>query len=107
MHTQLLLVITSCPNQDSATELASVLVQQRLAACVQLVPGVTSLYHWQGELCRENEVVLHIKCLAERFPELEQKLLELHPYSVPELIALPVTSVAASYLDWIKDTTQA
>ncbi|MCE9687610.1 divalent-cation tolerance protein CutA [Shewanella sp. AS16] len=105
MQTEFLLVLTTCPDTEQANALAKALVQAGVAACVQISPGLTSVYHWQGELCESREAGLQIKCAAGRYAELERLVLELHPYQVPELIALPVSHGLPAYLDWIKETT--
>lgn len=101
-----LVVFTSCPTQTCATELARALLTQHLAACVQISAPATSLYHWDGEICEEQEVSLQIKCLASCYDALAQQLQELHPYKVPEIIAVPVTAGLPVYLDWIKEHSQ-
>lgn len=106
MSNTVLLVITTCPSEIVAQQLAQALVTVKLAACVQILPGVQSVYSWQGKICQEAEIALHIKCLASHYSAIEQTLVKLHPYDVPEIIALPVTFGLPSYFDWIKDTTQ-
>ena len=106
MQNEFLLVITTCPSQEQAKTLAHELVKAKLAACVQISQAVTSVYQWQGQICEEQEFGLHIKCLVQHYNALEQLLSKLHPYDVPELIALPVTQGLPAYFDWIKETTQ-
>ncbi|MGB9905940.1 MAG: divalent-cation tolerance protein CutA [Candidatus Saccharicenans sp.] len=101
---ELLLVLTTFPGPEQAREAASLLVEKKLAACCTLLDG-TSIYFWQGKKCQDQEVVLLIKTRAELYPELEQKIKEIHPYEVPEIIALPVTLASQAYSDWIKDVT--
>ncbi|ABZ75246.1 CutA1 divalent ion tolerance protein [Shewanella halifaxensis HAW-EB4] len=106
MQNEFLLVITSCPSEEQAKILARELVKNKLAACVQISQGITSVYEWQGELCEEQEFSLQIKCLAQHYSAIEHTLSKLHPYDVPELIAVPVTQGLPAYFDWIKETTQ-
>ncbi|GIU23646.1 divalent-cation tolerance protein CutA [Shewanella sp. MBTL60-007] len=106
MQNEFLLVITTSPSQEQAKTLAHELVKAKLAACVQISQAVTSVYEWQGQVCEEQEFTLHIKCLALHYDAVEQLLSKLHPYDVPELIALPVTQGLPAYFDWIKETTQ-
>ena len=83
----------------------SVLVEERLAACVQALPGVVSTYRWQDAVQQETEVLLLIKTTRERFDELKARLPALHPYEVPELIAVDAVDGLAAYLDWIAAAT--
>ncbi|MBO2617681.1 divalent-cation tolerance protein CutA [Shewanella algae] len=103
---QALLVFCSYPDTDSAKSLAATLVRESLVACAQVSQTVDSFYAWQGELCQETEVSLQLKCLASAYPRLEQRILELHPYEVPEIIAVPISHGLPAYLDWIKDNTK-
>jgi periplasmic divalent cation tolerance protein len=96
-----LVILCTCPDDAIAGRLARSLVEQRLAACVNIVPAIRSIYSWQGELCDDKEVLLVIKTLQSRFPELEAWLREHHPYDVPEVVALPAEHVSADYLAWI------
>ena len=106
MATDCRLVLCTCPDQASATGIAEQLVGERLAACVSLVPGLTSIYRWQGAVQRESEVLLLIKTTAARFAELSASLRRLHPYEVPEIIALCVSDGLADYLNWVNTCTQ-
>lgn len=92
---------TTCPSLEVAQSLADALVGERLAACVSLLPGLTSTYVWQGQLQREAEVLLLIKTTAACWPALLQRLLQLHPYELPELIATAVDAGHADYLQWV------
>jgi periplasmic divalent cation tolerance protein len=98
----ILLCLCTCPDAASAQQLAETLVGERLAACVNRLPGVFSTYRWQGKVSTEGEELLLIKTTAARFEALKARLLELHPYEVPELIALPVEHGHAAYLDWVR-----
>jgi periplasmic divalent cation tolerance protein len=98
----ILLCLCTCPDAASAQKLADVLVTERLAACVNRLPGVFSTYRWQGELNTDGEELLLIKTTSARFEALKARLLELHPYELPELIALPIELGHAAYLDWIR-----
>lgn len=96
------LAITTCPNAEVADSIASALVEERLAACVNILPGVRSVYEWQGQLHKEQELVLLIKTRGDKLGTLETRLLELHPYELPELIVVPVTEGLTPYLSWIE-----
>jgi len=93
--------LTTCSNEEEAEKLARALVERRLAACVNLVPGVRSIYRWKGAIETEGEVLLLIKTLRERTAALEKAIGELHSYDVPELVVLPIDSGSPAYLDWI------
>jgi periplasmic divalent cation tolerance protein len=96
-----LVVLTACPDDAAAARIARELVESGLAACVSRVGPVHSTYRWQGALHDEPEALLVIKTLSTRYPELEMRLKSLHPYEVPEIIALPVTRASADYLAWL------
>lgn len=101
---QVLLLMTNMPDTRSAQALAHVLVQSKMAACVNLLPGVQSVYRWQGKIEQANEVTLFIKTTQARYHQVEQAILAAHPYDLPEVIAMPLTGHAA-YLHWIKQET--
>jgi len=96
-----LLVLTNLPDRDSALKLAKTLVEKRLAACVNVLDGCTSVYRWQGMVQTEREVPLLIKTHAQRFGSLQATILALHPYELPEVIALPLDGGLEPYLDWV------
>jgi len=98
-----LLVLTSCPDEAVAERLARDLVDAGLAACVSRVPGLRSTYRWQGRVEDEPEVLLLIKTVATRFQELEMRVKSLHPYEVPEIIALPIAKCSLDYLSWLQN----
>ena len=102
---QAIVVLTNLPDEDSARALARRLVEQRLAACVNILPGVQSIYRWQGQLEEARETSLSIKTTASRYPELEAAIRAHHPYDVPEIVALPVTHGWHPYLEWIAGET--
>ena len=98
---QAMMVLTNMADMESARSLAATLVERRLAACVNLLPGVQSVYRWQGVVEQSAEVTLLIKTTAGRYGELEQAIRQLHPYELPELIALPIAAGLPGYLEWI------
>ncbi len=100
--TDILLALTTCPTAESAETLATALVGEGLAACVNQLPGVQSTYMWQGKLQRDGEILLLIKTTAARMAALETRLKALHPYELPELIAVPVNAGSEAYLDWVR-----
>ena len=102
----LLVVLSTFPDAAAARVAAEQLVSERLAACVNVLPGVESIYRWQGKVETSQEVLAVIKTTAERYAELAKRLRELHPYAVPEIVALPAAAVAESYLAWVTANTQ-
>lgn len=101
-----LLVLTNCPDAAVAERIALTLVEQGLAACVNQLAPAQSVYRWNGAVERASEIPLLIKTTAERYPELEQALRALHPYSVPEIIAVSIVRGLPAYLRWLDDETR-
>ena len=95
-------VLTTCPDDAAAARIARELVESGLAACVSRTGPLHSTYRWQGAIQDEPEVLLVIKTLTTRYSELEMRLKSLHPYEVPEIIALPVAAGFADYLSWLR-----
>ena len=95
------MVLSTFPDADKAAQVARVLVEERLAACVNLVPTVRSIYRWQGQIQDDAESLAVIKTTAERYPDLAARLAELHPYDVPEILALALEDGHAKYLAWL------
>jgi len=95
------IVFCTCPNQDVAQAIANSLVKQSLAACVNISGKLQSIYKWQGEIHCDKEILLHIKSRFELFDKLEQVVLKLHPYELPEIIAVSIETGSNKYLDWI------
>ena len=110
MHTppepRVRLVLSTCPDAQTADRLATALVDERLAACVNVLPGVHSTYRWQGTVERSEEVLLLIKTTADRQDELAARLQALHPYELPEAVAVVATGGLAAYLDWVAEQTR-
>lgn len=103
---QSVLVMTNLPDESVALALARQLVERGLAACVNRVTGVRSIYRWQGAIEEADEITLFIKTTQARYAELEAAIKVLHPYQVPEIIVLPITGGLQSYLDWIAHETK-
>ncbi len=101
-----LLVLTTVPDKVSAERIATLLVESRLAACVNILPGVQSVYRWQGAVERAEEIQLFIKTTTERYREVEEAIRTHHPYEVPEIIAVPIQQVSPAYLQWLNEATQ-
>lgn len=101
------LVLCTCPDIDSAGRIATVLVEERLAACANLVPGIVSVYRWQGAVQRDAEVLMLLKTRADTFEALAARLRELHPYAVPEIIAVGIEAGSPAYIGWLLAETRA
>lgn len=102
---ELVVILCTTPDETSAATLARGLVDAHLAACVQIAPGLTSVYRWKDELQTDSELQLVIKTRAARFDEVAAYINEHHPYDVPEIVALPVAQVSESYRAWAVDET--
>ena len=99
---RVLIVLTTVGDRESAERVAKALVEERLAACVSVVPGLKSFYWWEGRLTEDSELLLVIKTLESAYDRLESRLREIHPYQVPEIVALRATRVFQAYLDWVR-----
>ena len=99
--TQAIVVFMTAANREEASRIAEMLVTGRLAACVQILPGMESLYRWKGEIERASEVLLLAKTTSEKFDELDRAVREIHSYDTPEIVALPITKASESYLNWL------
>ncbi|MGH7570979.1 MAG: divalent-cation tolerance protein CutA [Gemmatimonadota bacterium] len=104
--TGICLAWSTCPDEGTARRIASRLVDERLAACVNIVPDITSIYRWQGAVETASECLLIIKTRGERMPELERRLAELHPYDVPELVTVAVEGGSPAYLRWVVEESK-
>jgi periplasmic divalent cation tolerance protein len=99
-------VFCTVPDRQTAQRIAQTVVHEGLAACVNLLPGITSVYRWQGEVQENSELLLLIKTRRERYDALEARIKEMHPYQVPEIIAHKIETGSAGYLDWIAESTR-
>ena len=99
----MLIVLTTTPNSDEANRLAQKIVEQKLAACVQILPKMTSVYFWEGKVQTEPEHLLIIKTLEEKFDELSSFIKADHSYDVPEIVAIDAEKVSAGYLKWMTE----
>jgi len=100
-----LLVLTNCPDETSANTIALAVVEARLAACVNILPRVQSIYRWQGAVESASEIPLLIKTTTDSYPALERAIRAAHPYDIPEIIALPVERGLPAYLNWVAAET--
>lgn len=98
-----IVILCTVPDRGSGEKIAQALVEERLAACVNLVPGVVSTYRWEGAVKQEDELLLLIKTNGARFEAVQERVMALHPYDVPEIIAIPITMGSADYLKWLSD----
>ena len=99
-----IVVMMTAGSREEAARLAEMMVGARLAACVQIMPEMESIYHWEGSIHRDPEFLLLAKTTRANFDDLEREVRALHSYETPEIIALPVTAVSAPYLEWLTTT---
>jgi periplasmic divalent cation tolerance protein len=104
--TDALVVLVTVPTPERAAEIARAVVEERLAACGNVVPGLRSIYRWEGKVHDDQEALLLLKTTRSRFEALHDRVLALHPYEVPEVVALPVELGSAPYLAWIAAETR-
>lgn len=100
-----LVVYITAPNEDEAAKIAKILVEERLAGCVNIVRDIRSIYSWQGKIEDDREVLMIVKTRLRLFNALTEKVKELHSYSVPEVIAIPVVDGSEDYIKWLKEAT--
>jgi periplasmic divalent cation tolerance protein len=101
----IVIYVTTC-SKGEAEKIASILVKEGLAACVNIVPGVISNYIWEGKFCEEEEAMLVIKASARAFPKIEKRVRSIHSYKVPEIIAVPIIMGSRPYLSFLSGATQ-
>ncbi|MBX5481751.1 MAG: divalent-cation tolerance protein CutA [Myxococcaceae bacterium] len=99
-----IVVLVTVPDGKKAASIARTLVEERLAACGNIIPGLRSIYRWEGKICDDPEVLLILKSRAERFEALRARIVELHPYQVPEVLRLDVADGHVPYLKWIAES---
>lgn len=102
-ESSVVVAFNTCPEMAVAEQLADALVSERLAACVNIVPAITSVYRWEGELQRDQEFLLIIKTTVSAISTLRERIGCLHPYDVPELVVMPVADGLPAYLRWVVD----
>ena len=99
------IIYCTVPNEFNANLIASALVEEKLAACVNILPALTSVYKWEGIVQTDNELLLTIKTREELFSKVEEKIKSLHEYTLPEIIAVPIINGSNDYMDWIRKET--
>ena len=105
MDDDAIVVFMTAANGEEATRLADMLVGAHLAACVQILPEIESVYRWQGKVERQAEVLLIAKTVRGKFDELEREVRALHSYETPEIVAVPIVNASAPYLEWLNQAT--
>jgi periplasmic divalent cation tolerance protein len=98
-----LLILVTVSSENEGERIGETLVKEGLAACTNLVPGVKSIFKWKGEMCKEDEVLMLIKSKESLFEELKNRVIDLHSYDVPEVIAIPIIFGSADYLRWMEE----
>lgn len=94
-------VLVTVSNETEARTLARTLVEERLVACANIIPGITSIYRWEGQVCEDREILLVLKTQTQKVTALQKRITHLHSYAVPEVLALPICEGSARYLAWI------
>jgi periplasmic divalent cation tolerance protein len=102
--TDLCLVLSTTASPEDGLGIGRRLVEERLAACVNVLPGARSVYMWEGKVEEAGEALLMIKTRRDCYPALAKRIRELHPYAVPEIVALPIDSGAPAYVDWVRES---
>ncbi len=106
MSQDFIVVLVTAANRTEAEQIGQSLVEKKLAACCNIIDSIFSIFHWEGKICEENEVLLMIKSVNTRFDEIVSEVKKLHSYKTPEIIALPIVIGSEDYLNWIiKETT--
>ena len=101
-----IVVFMTAANREEAARLADMLVGSHLAACVQILPEIESIYRWRGNVERQSEVLLTAKTVTSKFAELEREVRVLHSYETPEIVAVPISACSAPYLEWLVTSTE-
>ncbi|RPI71056.1 MAG: divalent-cation tolerance protein CutA [Geobacteraceae bacterium] len=99
---EILMVFVTVPGLKDGSRISKGVLNSRLAACVTIIPGVRSMYWWEGKIARANEAMLVVKTTRNQYRRLERKIMELHPYEVPEIIAIPLVAGSPQYIEWVK-----
>ena len=103
--TEILVVLVTVGNSEEAAKIAQTLVQEKLVACVNIIPQIRSIYRWKGEVCDDQELLLMMKTQAALFPTLQKRIRALHSYEVPEIVGFPLLVGSPDYLNWVLENT--
>lgn len=101
-----IIVFCTCPNEEIGRKIAEKLVTDKIAACVNIVPGLESIYRWQGQICKDKEMMLIIKSSSDKYNQLENSIRAIHPYETPEIIAVTISNGYEKYLEWISENIE-
>jgi len=101
------IALVTAPSREVAESLVRQLVEERLVACGNIVPGLTSIYRWEGEVACDAEVLIVLKTVDEAVPRLTERVVELHPYEVPEVLVLPIEAGHDAYLAWVRESVDS
>lgn len=100
---QKIVIFCTVPNRETALKISQPIIEEKLAACVNIVPSLISIYKWKGKIAQDSEELLIIKTTQQKFNVLETRIKQLHPYEVPEIIALPIVIGSDKYLNWVEE----
>ena len=100
---EVILVYINFPNKECARQIGTALIEKQLAACVNIIPKIESIYQWEGKICVEEEVMAMVRTTASRYKQLEEYVVNNHPYDTPEVIAVPLSNGSEPYLNWVQD----
>ncbi len=106
MSTEYCVVFCTCPNAEVAQNIANQLTAQKLVACTNIVPGLTSIYFWESKVTEGKEVLMIMKTRQEKLADLEKAIIDLHPYDFPEFIAIPILYGNSKYLNWVDEVVK-
>lgn len=106
MTQDFIVILVTAANQTEAEQIGQSLVEKKLAACCNIVAPIFSIFHWEGKTCQENEVLLIIKSVKNRFDAIVAEVKKMHSYTTPEILALPIVAGSGEYLNWIKTETR-
>lgn len=100
-----IIILVTAPNRDEAARIAEAIVSERLAACVNIIKGIESIYRWEGKVTRDSEALMLIKTTEDRYVAVERRVRELHTYTTPEVIAVKIDRGSEDYLRWLREST--
>lgn len=107
MNNQYLIVFCTVPDEDTALQISKALVGEKLAACCNIVRGIRSIYFWENKICDDSEMLLIIKSTTPSYHNLQRRIQDLHPYDVPEVLAIPISEGSQEYLKWVNENVKS